>query len=190
MEPSLVHIWWRMSKPHMDSVRHLYEYILVGKLCVKTVRDDNATGDVRGRPWGWHGFGVARAGLVGNGDPRSLPTAGRLLLLCVGRMKCLSCPDRPSAVPVQDTRPQRAEDPGVARIAVAAIPDRDAIAAYDQPCILDGWSDQAPGGLGRSARRLPSRCEKAEQLVRLGRRLARGRYRMTAWPRAALIETD
>lgn len=36
MEPSLVHIWWRMSKPHMDSVRHLYEYILVGKLCVKT----------------------------------------------------------------------------------------------------------------------------------------------------------
>jgi hypothetical protein len=46
------------------------------------------------------------------------------------------------------TRPQRAEDPGVARIAVAAIPDRDAIAAYDQPCILDGsCGDPAPGGL-------------------------------------------
>ena len=70
------------------------------------------------------------------------------------------------------TRPQRAEDPGVARIAVAAIPDRDAIAAYDQPYILDGsCGDPAPGGLGRSARRLPSRREKAEQLVRLGRRL-------------------
>jgi hypothetical protein len=82
------------------------------------------------------------------------------------------------------TRPQRPEDPGVARIAVAATPDRDAIAAYDQPCILDGsCGDPAPGGLGRSARRLPSGCEKAEQLVRLGRRLAGGRYRMTAWPR-------
>lgn len=68
--------------------------------CGDTVREDNATGDVRGRPWGWHGFGVARAGLVGNGDPRSLPTAGRLL--CGGRVKCLSCPDRPSAAPVQD----------------------------------------------------------------------------------------
>lgn len=124
------------------------------------MREDNATGNVRGRPWGWHGFGVARAGLVGNGDPRSLPTAGRLL--CVGRMKCLSCPDRPSAVPVQDTRPQRAENPGVARIAVAAIPDRDAIAAYDQPCILDGsCGDPAPGGLGRSARRLPWRLRRS-----------------------------
>lgn len=103
MEPSLVHIWWRMSKPHTDSVRHLYEYISLWD----TVREDNATGDVRGRPWGWHGFGVARAGLVGNGDPRSLPTAGRLL--CVGRVKCLSCPDRPAAVSVQDRHGHRGQ---------------------------------------------------------------------------------
>jgi hypothetical protein len=48
------------------------------------------------------------------------------------------------------TRPQRAEDPGVARIAVAAIPDRDAIAAHDQPCILDGSCD--PVALIRSLR--------------------------------------
>jgi hypothetical protein len=43
-----------------------------------TTCQDDATADVRGRPWGWHGFGLAWVGLVGGGNPQGLPTTWRL----------------------------------------------------------------------------------------------------------------
>jgi hypothetical protein len=131
-------------------------YIFAGRLCVKTTPQATCEGGHGGgMGLDWLGPGGSATGFDGaaDGHAPSLRWAPEV--------------PAPPASPVNRAlcRTETATEGSVR----GRRPD-DAIVAYDQPCILDGLCDPTLGGLGGSARRLPSRCERTQQSVRLGRR--------------------